>query len=156
MHTTLLAVFGFVGKIFCNYKYHRFGRIWICWKDDVITTFCKSAQIIIGSVTSVRGEQIVCSCVYASNFQMEQSVLRDERKTIYNFYVFGNVPNIIMADFKETLACSCEICKMKRELRNYVVKQKNNGPEGNYMNKNPKGSKQVEKAMTSEGKYKSR
>lgn len=63
-------------KFLNNYDHHRLGKIWVCWSANVnVTVLYKSAQIITVWVVSDTGDQFLCSCVYASNFQTERQRL---------------------------------------------------------------------------------
>ena len=90
-----------------NYDHHRLGKIWVCWAGDVsVTLLFKSAQCVTVWVTSDTGKQFLCSCVYASNFEVDRQYLWSEMSYIKAQYVLTGVPWIVMGDFNETLASS--------------------------------------------------
>ncbi|KAG7585320.1 Reverse transcriptase domain [Arabidopsis thaliana x Arabidopsis arenosa] len=90
-----------------NYDYHRLGRIWVCWREDItVHILYKSSQIITCWVTSESGEQFVVSCIYASNFHADRMLLWEEIRQCDQLFVQSRVPWIVMGDFNETLASS--------------------------------------------------
>lgn len=60
--------------VMSNYEYHRLGRIWILWKDDVrLTPVFKSGQVITCSISLEDVEEdFYCTFVYASNYVEER------------------------------------------------------------------------------------
>ncbi|XP_013632914.1 PREDICTED: uncharacterized protein LOC106338497 [Brassica oleracea var. oleracea] len=90
-----------------NYNHHRLGKICVVWSDNVnVTVLYKSSQIITVWVTSSTGEQFLCSCIYASNFQNERRHLWSDLINIGSQYASPVMPWIIMGDFNETLSSS--------------------------------------------------
>ena len=90
-----------------NYDHHRLGKICVVWSDNVnVTVLYKSSQIITVWVTSSTGEQFLCSCIYASNFQNERRHLWSDLINIGSQYASPVMPWIIMGDFNETLSSS--------------------------------------------------
>lgn len=90
-----------------NYDHHRLRKIWVVWSDNVnVTLLCKSSQIITVWVTSSTGEQFLCSCIYASNYQNERRHLWSDLINTGSQYASHGVPWIIMGDFNETLSSS--------------------------------------------------
>lgn len=88
-----------------NYDYHRLGRIWFLWSDAVsITPLYKSPQIITVWVSSVLGEEFICSCVYASTFQADRVLLWEEIRHNRDLFCRQGIPWILLGDFNETLA----------------------------------------------------
>lgn len=90
-----------------NYDFHRLGRIWLVWSNVVeVHPVHISPQSISVSIKTVSGDQFLCSCVYASNFQKEQLLLWEELRRVIDQHDSGNVPWIIMGDFNVTLSSS--------------------------------------------------
>lgn len=77
------------------------------WSENVtFTILYKSAQIITVWVSSITGEQFLCSCIYASNFQTERRNLWSDLISNNTQFASHGVPWIIMGDFNETLSSS--------------------------------------------------
>ena len=84
-----------------NYDYHRLGRIWLVWSDEVIVTVLfKSPQMITVGIETIRGDIFVCSCIYASNFRADRQTLWTEFNQ--NREMFGNssIPWILLGEFQ--------------------------------------------------------
>ena len=95
-------------KSITNYDYNRLGKIWFCWKDEVVVTLLhKSAQIITCAVQNpVNGEQFICSAIYASNFMAERRLLWEDIRATRAAYEHLSLPWILLGDYNVTLSSS--------------------------------------------------
>lgn len=66
----------------------------------------KSAQVITCWISSVPGEQFLCSFIYASNFQADRRIPWTNLQQNKNMYVQGNTPWIVLGVFNVTLSTS--------------------------------------------------
>lgn len=90
-----------------NYDHHRLGRIWFCWSATVeVTPLFKSSQLITCLVKLEDGKHCLCSCVYASNFQVDRRVLWSELAANQAMYGTQSIPWIVLGDFNEVLSSS--------------------------------------------------
>lgn len=107
-------------KCITNYEFNPLGRIWFCWKDDVVVTLLhKSAQIISCAVqVPATGEQFICSAIYASNFVAERRSLWEEIRGTRNAYGHLSLPWILMGDYNATLSS-----EEHSRSRDYMVDQ---------------------------------
>lgn len=88
-----------------NYEHNRLGRIWFCWSPSVeVTPLSISSQLITCWVKMEDGKQCLCSCVYASNFQMDRRVLWSELLDNQTMYVTATTPWIVLGDFNKILS----------------------------------------------------
>ena len=95
-------------KSITNYDYNRLGKIWFCWKDEVVVMLLhKSAQIITCAVQNpVNGEQFICSAIYASNFMAERRLLWEDIRATRAAYEHLSLPWILLGDYNVTLSSS--------------------------------------------------
>lgn len=89
-----------------NYDFHRLGRIWFCWTDNVnVTLLHKSSQQITCGIQIIEtGITFICTAVYASNFSTERSSLWSELRAINSGYVHSSIPWILIGDYNEILS----------------------------------------------------
>lgn len=81
-------------KVITNYDYSPLGRIWFCWKEDVVVTLLhKTKQVITCAVQkTVSGEQFIYSEIYASNSMVERRQLWDELRNTKAAYAHLSLP----------------------------------------------------------------
>lgn len=88
-----------------NYDHHRLRRIWFCWGPGVtVTLLHKSDQIITCVVQSEKGDQIICSAVYASNFIAERRRLWSDIRATHQAYQHLSMPWVLIGDYNTTLS----------------------------------------------------
>lgn len=89
-----------------NYSHHRFGRIWVCWSDevDVIPVLVSSQMTMCWVRINVTEDIFLASFVYASNCVVERRELWRDMDMISKSVASGINPWIIQGDFNVTLS----------------------------------------------------
>lgn len=84
-----------------NYSYHRLGRIWVCWSEEVdVVPVLVSAQTITCWVRfKGSGDTFLASFVYAYNCPIARRELWKEMESVSRLVVSGTNPWIIQGDF---------------------------------------------------------
>ncbi|CAL9217216.1 unnamed protein product [Arabidopsis halleri] len=89
-----------------NYDFHKLGRIWVCWNNDVsITPILKSAQHVSCFIMVINyGVRFLCSFVYASNFVVDRRALWADLCHLKTTVLQPHLPWIVLGDFNEILS----------------------------------------------------